>query len=622
MVFTTQQITDAHRRDMEIEAKMDLDEAKANANASKQDRLPRRLVKVPINTNNLTDKIARMNIGDYEIEAELAQIAKNARLTEEEKQIKSILTPMDKEMLDFYKQKALLEAGSGVIGLPELEPTRYTEQEWAEIDDRFSALNIIPEINRIQRVIDSLIRLAGELRNDPKKQAEFNNTESALRRYTEDMKAYKRRMSGVEDARREYIAGIILGNREKVNEFEDRISKMANAGLVLERLPNERDEDYLKRSEANLDIMSTADQLEKAKLYISREFLMLLKSLGIDQSVAESVNSTLDPVIKERIIVTKQNFKSKLERIAGKQIYRWSPEVLNEFIDNYEGIAESTRRVIPKEAIKEPIEVAGEEVFEEEKPKRGRTPLKSYQSIVPVGVSNEEWATYNKSFKFQFLKQKYKEHPERFINKPKQQDRVTDLDAMFFRYVKGLTEGEESSSGESSRRSSFSGESSEGGGFKHYKHQKHLHTHSHEYKPLGDKFINMKKLREQNEIILRNRSGIGFLGFPNTIVSDLFARFLTKIIDGKKIDEYEIHRLPALEQTMFKRLFQIIRKSPTKQGHNLGELKARLKLVEDEILAGNDSKHLLTEAKELLMLLQKLGAITASSRQAYIKGLM
>jgi hypothetical protein len=50
-------------------------------------------------------------------------------------------------------------------------------------------------------------------------------------------------------------------------------------------------------------------------------------------------------------------------------------------------------------------------------------------------------------------------------------------------------------------------------------------------------------------------------------------------------------------------------------------MKERLKLVEDEIRSGNDNKHLLVEAKEILTVLARQNVITKGEKDKFYKQL-
>jgi len=58
-----------------------------------------------------------------------------------------------------------------------------------------------------------------------------------------------------------------------------------------------------------------------------------------------------------------------------------------------------------------------------------------------------------------------------------------------------------------------------------------------------------------------------------------------------------------------------------KDSNGINALKERLKLVEDEISSGNDSTHLLVEAKDILKCLAKQNIITKAEQNRYYKQL-
>ena len=84
----------------------------------------------------------------------------------------------------------------------------------------------------------------------------------------------------------------------------------------------------------------------------------------------------------------------------------------------------------------------------------------------------------------------------------------------------------------------------------------------------------------------------------------------------------EISKLNTTEQKLFQRLQHVCElKGSYHDSDSLGSMKERLKLVEDEIRSGNDNKHLLVEAKEILTVLARQNVITKGEKDRFYKQL-
>jgi hypothetical protein len=94
------------------------------------------------------------------------------------------------------------------------------------------------------------------------------------------------------------------------------------------------------------------------------------------------------------------------------------------------------------------------------------------------------------------------------------------------------------------------------------------------------------------------------------------------LVSGKGVAEDDVRALDHTEQQLFSRLKHVTAIGGTfKDTGGINTLKERLKLVEDEISSGNDSTHLLVEAKNILTTLARQNIITKTEKDRFYKQL-
>jgi hypothetical protein len=150
-------------------------------------------------------------------------------------------------------------------------------------------------------------------------------------------------------------------------------------------------------------------------------------------------------------------------------------------------------------------------------------------------------------------------------------------------------------------------EEKQGSGLK----QKNKHLH-----PFGNKHINIEKLKN-NQVDIRDNLGRVESKFRNVIVSDLFINYIKSILNNKKLTENQINKLSNHEQVLFHKLFSVVKIPPTQKGFSLALIKKRIKLIEGEIIAGNDNKANLIELRDLLNILSKMGVISIKDARSH-----
>jgi len=135
------------------------------------------------------------------------------------------------------------------------------------------------------------------------------------------------------------------------------------------------------------------------------------------------------------------------------------------------------------------------------------------------------------------------------------------------------------------------------------------------FRKIGKKIVNMKKLMGRNILDIRHLKKGNIYGFPTATVSDAYVSHVKSLVSGKGVSEDDIKALSNGEQQLFHRMKHVAQIGGSfKDSSGINALKERLKLVEDEINSGNDSTHLLVEAKDILKTLARQNIITKSEK--------
>jgi hypothetical protein len=97
---------------------------------------------------------------------------------------------------------------------------------------------------------------------------------------------------------------------------------------------------------------------------------------------------------------------------------------------------------------------------------------------------------------------------------------------------------------------------------------------------------------------------------------------MNNLVTGKGVSDDDVRALDHTEQQLCGILKHVASVGGTfKDIGGINTLKDRLKLIEDDISSGNDSTHLLVEAKNILTTLARQNVITKSEKDRFYKQL-
>lgn len=133
--------------------------------------------------------------------------------------------------------------------------------------------------------------------------------------------------------------------------------------------------------------------------------------------------------------------------------------------------------------------------------------------------------------------------------------------------------------------------------------------------------ILLNKLFYKNILSLKYQSGHSIQCFPTINVSDKFVEIIMGIyhnIDvADNVKSLNVDEKNLLDSVLF--MAGLNKKIVTDVSKSLAGLKKQFKIIEGEILSGNNNPEVLKELKDVLLKLNHLGAISLAGIKTYLK---
>jgi hypothetical protein len=345
---TTKEIADYHKTDAEIRVQLNNMQYDANIEANQINREEKSIPQ--FHPGSLMKQIAQYHMDDAEYRYKLDRIAENAVLPPSER-ISNFLTPIDQEKIDFYRANTK-NITTPYIDKPDLVKEPASNADWAAIDASLSDELLIKERIKLQNALkeaEGLVPRIRERLTRPMLKSAKEKLELNLRIYLKRMgtmpaklEIISNQLDAIQQGRLAYIEDIKKENAELTNQYIKKFDDMNAGNLALARMAGESDEAYTTRVDENINALTYDDAMHDANMFISQQFIKLLKNTGIDLSIVEQVANRLTNIAKERILKTKDKFLKRLNDIAGKQLYKLSVDDIEEIINNYEGLNEGS----------------------------------------------------------------------------------------------------------------------------------------------------------------------------------------------------------------------------------------------------------------------------------------
>lgn len=326
---------------------------------------------------------------------------------------------------------------------------------------------------------------------------------------------------------------------------------------------NESDDDYATRMYDNVQSITTQEQLYDGQLYLIREFISKLRSLNVPLEVVESLGKLTQDDAKEWILSHWPKVQSTFIKTFGTNPYRVNVRDITDFFVKMHsdgvGIIQQMRMQHTNDG------------------------------------SHEYYDEFDSAFPPSFEKKSVKAEREA---------RIARRNAYENQPIGDLLDLSDTTNDCNQEMDEY---------------DDHVGTG---FRKIGKKIVNMKKLMGRNILDLRHLKKGNIYGFPTATVSDAYVSHVKSLVAGKGVSEDDIKSLSTGEQQLFHRMKHVAQIGGSfKDSSGIDALKQRLKLVEDEISSGNDSTHLLVEAKDRLKCLAKQNIITKTEKDRYYKQL-
>ena len=137
----------------------------------------------------------------------------------------------------------------------------------------------------------------------------------------------------------------------------------------------------------------------------------------------------------------------------------------------------------------------------------------------------------------------------------------------------------------------------------------------------GKLVLLLKKLYYKNILAVKHHNMISIVGLKNTKVSDKLVKILMGMVEGSHPQAFELNALSINEKQLYDRLIQLAglnKMIPHSTEKTVTDLKTRMKLIEGEITAGNNSPLLLQELYVIVHSLKDFGVLKNKDIKNYL----
>lgn len=436
---------------------------------------------------------------------------------------------------------------------------------------------------------------------------EINNANNFISNFD----AYKRDFEDKEASNRSKTLITKKKNADRVAQYGTELKYLNQGAFNTEQLEGEDESEYFQRLKNNAEITTTDESLENAKQMMSEQFRNKVKELIRDPVKINEICKRIvpsygemgypDPSNKVRLLKIFPLFKKKFEERYGLNNTYISADEIVQYMKSFlkkdsEGFTED-EAPIKKEENPEVYFITGSPnnlYLRKIKPNMGDD--RSLKVLYSFSGDRDTYKGFTRTDKSTTL------------IKDATGIRITKDDAL-----RMLEKKLNTTDFKTMRGDYYSDKETYGWGIQTEELPKEVQ--------FGKLTLLLHKLYYHNILAVKHSGNISIAGLKNTKVSDKFVAIIMSLIQGDHPTHTEINALPMIEKQLYDRLIhlaQLNKKLPHTEDKTIHDLKKRMKLIEGEIHAGNNSPLLKKELYVLCHALKDFGVLSMTELKDYL----
>ena len=506
------------------------------------------------------------------------------------------LEPIDRQQYQQYEQEAIRAERNLVKFKREIKELEET------IVKIRNTTTISPESLKIKLIREAQSKLENV-------RAEINNANNFISGFD----AYKRDFEDKEASNRSKTQITKKKNADRVAQYGTELKYLNQGAFNTEQLEGEDESEYFQRLKNNAEITTTDESLENAKQMVSEQFRNKVKELIRDPVKINEICKRIvpsygeigypDPTNKVRLLKIFPLFKKKFEERYGLNNTFISADEVVQYMKSFlkkdaEGLTEvKDEASIIKDEDPQVVFISGSPnnlYLRKIKPNRGDD--RSFKVLYSFSGDRDTYKGFTRSDKSTSLV------------KDATGIRITKEDAL-----RMLEKKLNTTDFKTMRDKYFSDKETYGWGIQTEELPKEVQ--------FGKLTLLLHKLYYHNILAVKHSGNISIAGLKNTKVSDKFVAIIMSLIEGDNPTHTEINSLPVMEKQLYDRLIHLEhlnKKLPHTEDKTIHDLKKRMKLIEGEIHAGNNSPLLKKELYVICHTLKDFNVLSMGEIKEYL----
>ena len=495
------------------------------------------------------------------------------------------LEPIDRQQYQQYEQEAIRA---------ETDLVKF-KREIKQLEERIVKLrNTASNPESLTMIRETLYRLEDARGN-------INDANNIISGFD----AYKRDVQDKEASNRSKTLITKKKNADRVAQYGTELKYLNQGAFNTEQLEGEDESEYFQRLKNNAEITTIDESLEIAKQMVSQQFKNKVKELIRDPVKIEEICKRIvpsygeigypDPTNKVRLLKIFPLFKKNFEERYGLNNTFISADEIVQYMKSF--LKKDTEGVNQDEIPYEDPQV----VFI-----RG-SPNNLYLRKIKPNFGDDR--SFKVLYSFSGDRDTYKDFTRldksTTLIKDATDIRITKEDALKMLEKKLITTD--------FKIIRHSDKETYGWGIQTEELPKEVQ--------FGKLTLLLHKLYYHNILAVKHRGNISIAGLKNTKVSDKFVAIIMSLIQGDNPTHTEINSLPVMEKQLYDRLIHLAhlnKKLPHTEDKTIHDLKKRMKLIEGEIHAGNNSPLLKKELYVICHTLKDFNVLSMGEIKEYL----